>query len=418
MNRDPNQVVFLLGAGASLDAGIPNAAQLTKRMLDELNSENRTHGSRVHALALNYVVAALQLHEVKKGATADQLPNIEHVVSAVEMLSEREDVELTPFVSAWDGYLGLVEELDPPPATWASLRNGGPSSEATTLIAALAGIRDESRYRQLHRILLRLLRSTLEVPEGADLSYLRPMVELGRNGQVVIATLNYDLAIEHVSRSLGVPCSTGIDDWARRWQLEWPQRGVKLIKLHGSIDWNREVFDPSMERGEMGLPQTILRTAGSQADVDDPYDLPSDPIPLVVYGRREKLRSEGPFLDLRAEFVKELKRASHLVVVGYGFGDEHVNSLITHWINSDSARRLVVLDPDFPINWGHANGYKYHLLSGLMQQDGALMSAFQASRMGIVRDTARKKLSSVTQGSAALDAIVDAAVTVPRSPAV
>ncbi len=405
------RVVFLLGAGSSLEAGVPDSAQLTKRMLDELNSNERTQGSRVHALALNYVVAALQLHEAKKGAPPDLLPNIEHVVSAVELLSEREDVELTPFVSAWDGYLGLIEELDPPPTIWSSLTNYGPSSEHASLLAAMAGIRDESRYAELHRIMLRLLRTTLEVRPDADLSYLHPLVNLGRTSQVVVATLNYDLTIEEGARTWGISCSTGIGDWVSKWELGWPDSGIKLLKLHGSIDWNREVLDPSSGSGEMGLPQTIPVTGDSSVSLADVYGLPADAIPLVVYGRREKLRPEGPFLDLRAEFVKELKGASHLVVVGYGFGDAHVNALITHWINSRKDRRLVVVDPHFPTNWGHADGYKYHLLAGLMKQDGPLMNAFKASRMAIVRKSAGDAFASVTKGAASLDDLVDATVT-------
>lgn len=68
----------------------------------------------------------------------------------------------------------------------------------------------------------------------------------------------------------------------------------------------------------------------------------------MVFGQRGKLRAEGPFLGLLAEFEKQLAVASRLIVIGYSFRDDHVNELIRRWIAEDIDRTILVVDPAWP----------------------------------------------------------------------
>lgn len=59
--------------------------------------------------ALNYVVAALQLHDSRRGARLADGIGIERLVSAVELLSSRDTIEIAPFIHEWDASVSALE---------------------------------------------------------------------------------------------------------------------------------------------------------------------------------------------------------------------------------------------------------------------------------------------------------------------
>jgi hypothetical protein len=72
--------------------------------------------------------------------------------------------------------------------------------------------------------------------------------------------------------------------------------------------------------------------------------------PAVVFGQGNKLRAEGPYLDVLQAFRRELAGVERLVVVGYSFRDEHVNHYVTQWFNERVSRKLTIVDPSFSSN--------------------------------------------------------------------
>ncbi len=72
--------------------------------------------------------------------------------------------------------------------------------------------------------------------------------------------------------------------------------------------------------------------------------------PAVVFGQRNKLTAEGPFLDLLRSFRDGLAGADRLTVVGYSFRDPHINEYLSQWLNEDEGRRIRVIDPGFEGN--------------------------------------------------------------------
>jgi hypothetical protein len=67
--------------------------------------------------------------------------------------------------------------------------------------------------------------------------------------------------------------------------------------------------------------------------------------PALIFGAGNKLRAGGPYLELLRRFEASLEAQAGLVVVGYSFRDDHINAIVTSWMNGDVSRRLVVLDP-------------------------------------------------------------------------
>jgi hypothetical protein len=70
----------------------------------------------------------------------------------------------------------------------------------------------------------------------------------------------------------------------------------------------------------------------------------------VVFGHRNKLTAEGPFLDLLRAFRRELTSVQIVTVVGYSFGDVHINEYLSQWLNSRSENRLRIVSPSFSNN--------------------------------------------------------------------
>jgi hypothetical protein len=137
--------------------------------------------------------------------------------------------------------------------------------------------------------------------------------------------------VEHAGERQGVSVDTGIAFWWEHRSRNWADEGVRLLKLHGSVDW--EWFEPEHRQGH--LPHVNVR------QVSDDTSYGGSP---AVIGGRKKLRAEGPFLSLLAEFESQLSQAQRLLVVGSSFRDAHINEVISRWTTEDDASQLVVVD--------------------------------------------------------------------------
>ena len=331
--------IFLLGAGASVEANLPTASELTACALSHFDAQSNAKRSLAARFDsdmgrhLRAVIGPMQAFEALHGDGTLGLPNIEAVVSAVELLSSPSSVELTPFVQLWDPAVHAIQGRYSRVSTYGMLADTSSQEHLSLFDKAEGGSRGEY-FGRLHDALLTFMKSALALPAGQELQYLQPLVQLrdaDRTGPM-IATLNYDLTLERAAEQIGVPWSHGLSTWLRSGRPEWPNGHLRIVKLHGSLDWAEE-FVPAAE-GRLGKWSWA---AGDANDIHTP--------PFIVFGQREKLRPNGPFLALRAAFEAELYESKQLVVIGYSFGDEHMNSIIERWIDANVEHRLIVVDP-------------------------------------------------------------------------
>lgn len=167
--------------------------------------------------------------------------------------------------------------------------------------------------------------------------------------RVNVFTLNYDTLVEQATDAEGVVLLDGFVGTQRRifrpesyeQDLYFPaettegrvhrfDRVLHLYKLHGSITWT-----------------------ANESTLDDPYGVQSaafDPDgtkPLLIYPTPAKYGEAlgSPYAELFRRFAGALARPqSVLFVVGYGFGDEHVNAIIRQALAVPSFT-LVIVDP-------------------------------------------------------------------------
>ena len=85
-----------MGAGASVEAGVPASFDMTKTLVEKLGDKRRWV-----AEPLNFVCGALMAYDSAGGASPYAGLDIERVFAAVQLLAERRTLEVTPFVAAW-----------------------------------------------------------------------------------------------------------------------------------------------------------------------------------------------------------------------------------------------------------------------------------------------------------------------------
>jgi hypothetical protein len=347
--------LVLLGAGASVEAGIPATFDMTNEIVSRVG--RMAYNAQI-AQALNFVCGALVAYDTASGKSLYGGLDVERVFSAVELLAERRELEVTPFVSSWHPAVDIWDRQRPSSSFDRDLQRSivegrlpGAKRTVEELVKAMTGVGSGETYKRLaHQMITELRLIVASRPEHLD--YLAPLADAASQlGGLWVATLNYDLAVEQIGAIRGVGVDTGIEDWidARRWHWDSTQ-GLKLLKLHGSIDWcwNRA----QTEAGHMPM-RTVERTSEPESEQRDP---------VLIFGQRGKLQAEGPFLSLLAEFEYALAKASRLIVIGYSFRDPHINDIVRRWTRSDQSRTIVLVDPTAPDQSGSEEDFRSELI--------------------------------------------------------
>jgi hypothetical protein len=296
-------------------------------------------------LALNFAIGALVAHDTAKGKSAFAGIDVERLFASIQMLSERESLEVAPFVSVWSVGLDTIRRQDRLPSFYGKnfmeslfSESASPSRFEQLFVKGVEAITSkrlaDEIYTDLKGQMIAALQRCLKL-DGSTVDYLSPL--LSSTGEPIqIATLNYDRSIEFLCGRSGRELATGVSLWAGGYDWDWEAGAdVRLLKLHGSIDWTLGTITPNN-----GLPEEKIAVDG----LPDQPDIRRGSLG-VVFGQREKLRSEGPFLAMLREFDKFLDVADHLVVVGYSFRDAHINSAIRRWFNAHKSPRVTIIDP-------------------------------------------------------------------------
>lgn len=184
-------------------------------------------------------------------------------------------------------------------------------------------------FDELRRWLIEQVVRDVSIYEAARTRYLDPLVKWAVESQATIATLNYDRCVEDSADRCSITVDRAVGDWANTGKLTTKGSDrLRLLKLHGSVDWE-------FHEGDF-LPE-------KHAD----QDYFGNCVPGIIYGQRGKLRPEGPFLQLLEAFRQELDESERLIVVGYSLGDSHINTILDGWLRRDKGRTMLLVDPYF-----------------------------------------------------------------------
>jgi len=249
-----DEVIVLLGAGASVDAGIPHSAA----MVEEIEQALAGKWSNFRNL-YNYVRSAIFYADGIQGTFHNRVSyNIERLVVSLDELSRREEHPLYPFVGAWNPRLTQV---------------------------AGENFNRVSEFK--NQILETLRHDWIEIENYDVATYFRGLMNFQKelNYPLRVFTLNYDLCVEKAYQVEYNEFPERGFDKARCWShelLEDATPGEKplyLYKLHGSIDWMRDAKTNKITFSD--------RT--SKISVEDG---------VLIFGTAYKLQYLDPFLFL------------------------------------------------------------------------------------------------------------------------
>ena len=305
-----NEIIVLLGAGASVEAGIPDSNEMVHKIEHLVSNDSDTDIDRWRDFRdlYNYIRSSIFYADGLDGIFGDNVPfNIERLVNILDELHKKERHALYPFVGAWNPKL-----LD------------------------VAGNEFE-KVRDFRSAIIRILRNKWVVlPQRESATYYAGLLKFQKEYEypLRVFSLNYDLCVEETCGYEKV--QRGFSDRKWDWRLfdETSDDPVPLLlyKLHGSVDWN---FDEDGRVTYSDTPSTIR-----------------DEEVALIFGTSYKLQYVDPFLFLAYELRRwTLDAARVIVCIGYGFNDDHINGILQQSLRQnhqqplrqDQARKLLAV---------------------------------------------------------------------------
>jgi SIR2-like domain len=364
------KVAVLLGAGASADADLPMTVKMINCLLDDFRQQAesaawpRNEPMRSFHRLLEFIVHGLRQEAVVRNEGTEV--DVETMFEAIETLANRTRLSIAPFIASWHPLVSAAEAIVADSqhiwprqhqlsklladAIHEGAGAGGSFSSETfeirRFVEALLQTDDEagSAFAGLAGAVLESVVRVLQLKKKESVRYLEPLVKLYREQtRLDIATLNYDLTIETLAELTAVDVDTGMDQWKVKRTIGFTGP-FRLFKLHGSIDWQSSFGEESSAQNPYLPFEGVERTPGQ---------IPRRP--ALIFGAGNKLRAEGPYLELLHRFEEALGECDSLLVVGYSFRDQHVNALLTNWLNTNTSKGVVVLDPSVGSfdEWGY-----------------------------------------------------------------
>ncbi|XDD54158.1 SIR2 family protein [Leptospira sp. WS4.C2] len=372
-----SEIVVLLGAGASIDAGIPGVFGLTQELYTNF-TQLLPHKEYAHMFA--YVVSGIQQNKTTTGRSPFEPPNVEEVISAIQLIATRQKLEADPFIASWDQKIQYFERSRATDSSdlsrslssaFKNIFNQVESAFSETLESVekliegdtfaksfftkgrISNILSRSTYdldnsirdieASLHKILTvrdkpvdnwkilyqythALLADIMWLNDYTRCDYLNPLLNLSSK-RTHIVTLNYDTSIELLAKNQSIEISDGFDT-NNIYKSEFnSSMRIHYLKLHGSINWLWDFRRNATVKLELKPKENYM--------------------PSLIIGQREKLRSQGPFLDLLFEFRNKLKNVKQLISIGYSFSDEHINKYIQEWLEISTNNLVIVSGSNF-----------------------------------------------------------------------
>jgi hypothetical protein len=306
MSGSRKRVVVLGGAGLVFDAGLPLSIKLAEKLREYLYAEPADvdmANHRAQRSLYNLIVGGIRFQQGVLDRNPDEPINIEQIATAVLRLGKRHENPVAPYVSVWHPRLVEIEEEHP--------------AALSSFLSVIYG----------------QLRQWLTPAPTADLGYLASLRELHTERSVLdIFSLNYDLCIEKSLTDLAeCPFVNGFSESGWQASLFDEADKIRLVKLHGSLDWVDDFAG-------YGICATEFPRHPQAEELD------GQP-PLLIFGTDQKMTGRDPFLTMFYHFSKALRSCGSLIIIGYSFGDPHINQIIEQRFRENIGMKVLVVAP-------------------------------------------------------------------------
>lgn len=149
---------------------------------------------------------------------------------------------------------------------------------------------------------------------------------------LTVFTTNYDTLLEDAFSLLNIEVNDGfigsaIGHWNPKQSFN-KATGINIVKLHGSVDWTKD------------LKYGLFRNRYGVNYLSKDHE-------VMIYPQATKYveTQKDPFAELFAELRRKLNSTKEniLIINGYSFGDEHINSEIVQAINNENNKTTLIV---------------------------------------------------------------------------
>ncbi|MEK1773432.1 SIR2 family protein [Staphylococcus aureus] len=367
-----NNLTIFIGSGCSTGA-VPLMSTTMKNILEEnesvLNYVKKFLNSKGIKEFIKYVEEQEQekiqekerkaLHTIMDQLEAENFKNLEEYSGWLDMQDSEYKEEILNFLDCYYLNYSNIEEL----LNW--IQNG---------------LHYDNNNGDLKDVFTTLKSEFIKtIPKVGDKEYSTETYEIHKDfyryvfdkrteqkSKVSIFTTNYDLFNEYALENNNIIYSTGIQntilkkfdinqfkyrvvDDTNRYKEKWQpvSKEANLYKIHGSINWK------SNEEGEL-----------QQIDFNDEDDQ------VVIYPTmlKHKETAQAPYSELFREFSNCLQiKDTTLIIIGYGFPDEHINNIIAQNLKNQDFNLIIfgdVKEENVKNFYDNFKNFNLHLIGG------------------------------------------------------
>lgn len=346
-------LTVLVGAGGGVEVGLPSTGDLLEVAFDAIRN---TQVSKACPTTSRSIVADLEArcHEY----FGIQHFNFEHLMHVLEAI----------YAMRW-----ACQAPGPSPglATEPMLAAEPHARIAPALDPLFSFCAPQDLIQALHGVISRTSSLLREHPDWLD--YASFWRDLEARFELSVGTLNYDSALEQAldigPEAQGFAPISGETVW--RFDERVLRKAPRLMHLHGSIHLGKREYGVNPNRFSFEddwhdwywhrTSDAAFRCLNTGVSASEPGHRNQLRGPLITgFDKAEKLLAE-PYGSYFRAFADALRENSRLLVVGYGFGDHHVNALL-HRIGRyhGGGLRVAVVTKFDPVemhgSWGPARG--------------------------------------------------------------
>jgi hypothetical protein len=329
-----DRLTVLVGAGASVELGVPSTGDATRQLVEGEPGDADGRLTRDQLQMLRQTLNVLGQWAPKSR------PNFEHLLHCLEVVITMQNA----WRAAGSGHL----------RTMFSLVTGGPRADLLPLFEGrLAANAVAYFFRRLHSIFSG--HNPRQNRPGEWCNYQGFWDSLASKYRLDIATTNYDDLLETALPQLnqGFQQIPG-EDTKRFSPHALRKTESRLVHLHGSIHWgyrsgaadvNRFAFQDSWhDLYWHDDPLAAQRSWGwrSNQRAQSGEELIVGPM-LSGLQKPDKVLSAEPYATYYRSLGDWLEHNRRLIIVGYGFGDDHINDLITRLTSWHGPERKVAV---------------------------------------------------------------------------
>lgn len=301
-------ILLLLGAGASVDAGVLH----TSRMMSDINEMLNSNPDWVKYKPIYEHLKKLYGKSYEEGGkTCYSDLNIEQLVGNLTelLLLLNGEHTLYPFFKSW---------ID--------------------LFQNLYGFEDVKNFRNKIEDKLK----EWIVPKQLTLEYYKYLLLFAKENPgagLKVFTLNYDRCIEGaflehddidglvLERGLGKEKQNAIwntrnfeekNDISTQQNLD-KSKYVFLYKMHGSIDWDRNDKQELIKTNNLSIKE-------------------------LIFGTQQKVKAHDPYLYYVYQFRTSTLNAKLIIVCGYSFFDDYINKILHQALLTNPTQKILICD--------------------------------------------------------------------------